>query len=107
MEDKIKLGRREVELKFTYNSMLYLENFNFGDIDKIDEGYVFKMFSMTRELLFGAVNNNPRKKFTLDDVDKYLSKFEEDDGDIKELFELLFDKLESSNFFKKLQQEEA
>lgn len=102
---KIKIKGTEKELKFTYNSFRYMGDLDLTKIGKLETN-PFNVIEVTENLLLGALNNNPSKKFTLEDVQKYLEK-SMDDGTLFEVAEELMGLLENSSFFQNLQGEEV
>jgi hypothetical protein len=97
MEDSmsvLKIGKREIEPKFTFNSFKYMKEFSVSDFEQI-ETHPFVLGAMLDVLLMGAVNSDPRVKFSETEVQDYLEQFSAD-GDVTAL-------LEESNFFKALQ----
>lgn len=98
-----KIKGKEVELKYTYNSFRYMEEFDINVFEEVQHK-PFKLLGVVSTMIYGAINNNPKVKYTLIDVEKALEEFiEEDENSLSELFEELMKAMESSNFFKKLQ----
>lgn len=97
----LKLTDSELELKFTFNSFKYMEEFDISKLDGI-ENRPFKIIGVTRELLIGGLNHSPAKLFNEVDADVILEEVIEN-GSVGELLELLLDELQESNFFKSLQ----
>lgn len=91
----------DLELKFTFNSFRYLEDFDVQDLEDVQHK-IFKMFSISRQLLMAALNKEPSRKFTFADVDAILEPHAED-GSIVEIFGGLSELLVDSGFFKSLQ----
>ena len=99
--ETIKVKNKEVELKFTFNSFKYMENFDIKAVEEI-ESKPFKIIPMLEVLLLGACNNSPKVKVSIVDVQDFLEEFMEE-GSVTELMEELMNKLQESNFFKSLQ----
>lgn len=97
----VTIGNKEYELKYTFNSFRYMEEFDVGELQMI-ETKPFKIIPILRILLHGAVNHNPKQKVSIDNVDAFLEEYSET-GDIGDLLEELINLLEESNFFKSLQ----
>lgn len=97
----VTIGKKEYELKYTFNSFRYMEEFDVGELQMM-ERKPFKMIPLLRILLHGAVNHNPKQKVSMDSVDAFLEEYGET-GDIGNLLEELINLLEESNFFKSLQ----
>lgn len=97
----IKIKNKEVELKYTYNSFRYMEELNLGELESL-ERTPFKILGILETLLLGAINHNPKVKYTQNDVVKYLDSNMEDINLI-ELLEKLTTLLEKSSFFQSLQ----
>lgn len=101
----IKLRNTDVDLKFTFNSFKYLQEFDVSELAMLDVK-PFKMLSIASELLLGAVNSNPKVVFTESDVNEYLEESMKNLGLI-ELTESLIHLLEESDFFKELQKKNS
>lgn len=97
----ITINGKEVELKYTYNSFKHMGEFNLEDVEKLDIN-PFKVFSILSVLMLGAVNHNPREKFSDEDVEEALSVKVEEVSPV-ELLEVLMGLLQESDFFKSLQ----
>lgn len=96
----------EKELLFTFNSFRYMGDFDIAKLQEI-ENKPFLIIQIAEELLVGAVNSDPRVKFSKAEVTDFLEAFmESEDGDIVELLEELVKALEDSSFFKKLQKKQ-
>ena len=96
----IKCEGKEVELKFTYNSFRYMEDFKISDLESVNEN-VFKIARLTQEMLLGAMNCEPLKKYTVKQVDSLMREYDEN-GELIELFSDLSELLSDSSFFKGL-----
>lgn len=99
----ITYKEKEYELKYTYNSFRYMEEFDIEDLN-IVESKPFKIIPIVMTLLTGALNYNPNKPVKLALVNEILEDVIEN-GNIQELFTDLIDCLQDSNFFKNLQKE--
>lgn len=97
----INFKGKDLELKFTFNSFKYMEDFKPSDFAELETN-PFKLASMLDILLMGAFNHSPKTKYSEIDVMDYLENFAED-GDVSKLLEDLMKELEKSNFFKSLQ----
>lgn len=97
----ITVKEKEYKIKFTFNSFNYLKDFDINELDTI-EGTPFKMPLITKTLLFGALNNNPKEYFDDEQVDQILEDYMETEN-IGELLVLLVEVLQESSFFKSLQ----
>lgn len=97
----IKVGEKEYNLKFSYTSFLYMEDFNIKDLEKIEDN-PFRMLGIVRQLMFGALNNNPKEVFKGEDIDIILETLMEE-MNIVDLLTQLIKLLEESSFFKSLQ----
>lgn len=98
---EIEFGKKKVELKFTFNSFKYMENFDLRELAEI-EMKPFKIISIAEQLLLGASNNNKSVKVSPLEVEKYIEKAL-DDETITDLVTFLIDELQESSFFKLLQ----
>lgn len=98
----ITIKAKEVELKFTFNSFKYLEDFNISELADI-ESHPFKSIRLTEELLFGAVNHDRKSKYTREDVASFLEEYSET-ASMFDLLTELMGLLEDSSFFKNLQE---
>lgn len=101
----IKVEDKDVNLKYTYNSFKYMEDFNVQDIGRIETN-PFKVVRINEILLLGALNHNPKNVYGIDVVSQYLSD-RMDDGTLFETSEKLMNLLEKSSFFQNLQAEEV
>ena len=91
----------EYELKYTYNSFKYMEEFDLNEIAEL-ENKPFRMIGTTEELLLGALNHNPKVEFGKEEIGEYIESVLEE-GNIMELLEQLMELLQTSSFFKSLQ----
>jgi hypothetical protein len=99
--DSLKIGKKEIELKYTFNSFKYMEDFDLSSLADI-ENKPFKVFPVIEVLLLGALNNSPKVVVSRIEVADFVEEYAEN-GDIIELFQTLMKKLEESRFFKSLQ----
>ena len=97
----IKIKNKEYELKFTFNSFKYMEDFDLLALEDI-ESKPFKLIPVLETLLHGALNHNPKKVISVEFVDEFLDEFMED-GSVTELLNELMELLQESRFFKSLQ----
>ena len=97
----IAINGVEKELRFTFNSFRYMEDFDLGEITDLEKK-PFKILTITEQLLMGALNCDPRDKFSPMDVVEYLEHVLEEES-ITETLEQLMELLEKSSFFKNLQ----
>lgn len=97
----VNVRGKERELKFTFNSFRYMEDFDIGELSEL-ERKPFKIIKITESLLIGAFNHNPKDVVKQDEINEYLQDVMEN-GDVSELLETLMQLLEDSNFFKNLQ----
>lgn len=97
----VVIKNKEVDLKFTFNSFKYMEDFDLSAIETI-EAKPFKIIPLLETLLLGAVNCDPKQKFTVIDVQNFIEIFVEE-GSITDLLEELMTLLQDSRFFKSLQ----
>lgn len=97
----IEYNDKEYPLEFTYTSIKHIVDFDINEITDL-EHTPFKIIPLTEELLYGAINNNPKKlhKRTLVEriVEDITSK-----GELFNTFTMLVELLEESDFFKNLQ----
>lgn len=99
----INIKGKEKELKFTFNSFRFMQNFNLGELDEMEKN-PFKIINIVETLMVGALNNDPKDKYSLADVDTFLEWYMEDNS-LPELLENLMSLLQESSFFKSLQKE--
>ena len=97
----IKIKNKEVELKFSFNSFKYMEEFDIEELSDIEKK-PFKIISMVEILLLGALNHNPKIKISKEDISIFLEDYIIENP-INVLMEELMVKLQESNFFKSLQ----
>lgn len=99
----ISIKNKEIELKFTFNSFKYMKDFDVSQMALL-ETKPFMVVDIAESLLLGAVNNDIKQQFSIIDVQKFLEKYVEVDGEsLPDLVEELMVKLQESNFFKSLQ----
>lgn len=98
---EINIKKKTVELKFTFNSFKYMQDFDMGALEDIDRK-PFKMIGMVESLLMGAVNSNPKFKVSLEEVSLFLEDYIAENS-LNELLEELMKQLQDSNFFRSLQ----
>ena len=98
----INFDGKEREVKFSYNSLILLENFKLSVLDSLSDS-PFKMLAVIKTLLFAGLNSNPREKVSLSEVDSYLENFVDTEGSCDELLTQLFEELQKSPFFKMIQ----
>ena len=103
MEFRIK--GKKVELKYTFNSIRYIEDLDLSLLEQLNTK-PFKLVGIVQHLLLGAVNSDPKKKFTEDDVAIALEAYVKDGNSFIGLYEKLNSLLEESDFFKALQETE-
>lgn len=99
----VKFKDEDVELKFSFNSFKYMREFDMGALQNIEDK-PFEIIPMLEMLLLGAMNNNPKKKFSVFEVEQFLEDYIEENAILKLLGELM-DLLQESSFFKSLQME--
>lgn len=97
----VKFKEKEYTGKFTFNSFLYLEDFDMAEMQEI-QTKPFKALKICKELLFASLNYTPNKKVPMDVVTDIIEDTLEN-GDITQLLIDLTNELEDSNFFKNLQ----
>lgn len=97
----IKIKNKEVELKFSFNSFKYMEEFDIVGLSDIEKK-PFKIISMVEILLLGALNHNPKIKISKEEISTFLEDYIIENP-INVLMEELMVKLQESNFFKSLQ----
>lgn len=97
----INFNDKDIELKFTFNSFKYMQDFDITDFEKI-ETKPFLVIPITETLLLGGLNHNPKVKHFSSEVEEYLEKYVIDNN-ISDLLEKLVDELQKSDFFKSLQ----
>jgi hypothetical protein len=97
----VKFKENDFELKYTFNSFKYMEEFDITELEQVDKK-PFKALSLARIMLFGAFNHNPSKIIGEVDIDKFLEEYMEENS-IVELITSLVDLMQKSDFFKSLQ----
>lgn len=97
----ITINKVKYELKYTFNSFKYMEDFDLQDISEL-ERKPFKMIKVTEDLLTGAIYNNPDVVIEDSDISNYLEE-KLNEGTLFKLLEDLMELLEESSFFKSLQ----
>lgn len=100
---QITIDKKVYVLDYTFNSIRYMDNLNFNELQNIEET-PFKFYTFTAKLFHGALNWNSKKFFSEDEAYALLEKyFEENPDKSKTLIEDLLNMLQESNFFKNLQ----
>lgn len=97
----LKIGDKEYTPEFTFNSFKYLEDFDVSALEQLEKK-PFALISVTRDLLYGAVNYNPKDFVSLEQIDEFLETYCMEES-LVELMENLVEVLQESNFFKSLQ----
>lgn len=97
----INFNGEDRELKYTYNSFKYMENFDTSELANLGEK-PFKLLGITQTLLTGAINHNPRVVVPQRDIEKHI-ELEMNSGGLMQLLTDLMLLLEDSSFFKNLQ----
>lgn len=98
----IKIGEREIEPSYSFNSFKYMGDFDVSELTEIEKK-PFKLLSILEIMLMGAVNNDPRVRISVEEVQSYIEENIAEEGFITELLGFLMGKLEDSSFFKALQ----
>jgi len=103
----VTINGMEKNLVFTFNSFKYMGNFNVSALQDV-ESKPFLIIGVAEELLYGALNADPKVIISKEDVSIFLEEYiESEDGDMVLLLEELIKALEDSSFFKKLQQKKV
>lgn len=97
----ITIGKKEYELKYTFNSFRYMQELDFGKMQELSNK-PFMMVGMLELMFYGALNHNPKKYYS-EEVSLDLLEKVMETHDIMELFEGLTTMLTEHDFFKKLQ----
>ena len=103
MSNGIKIGGKNVMLKYTFNSFKYMEELDLSVMNEL-ENKPFKILSLAEILLMGAVNHDPRNIVTIDMVQEHLEAVIVE-GKLVDLVSDLMKILEDSDFFKSLHAE--
>lgn len=98
---KVKFKGKDKELKFTFNSFRYMEDFDISEMDEM-ENKPFKIIGLTEKLALGAFNSDPKRVVTQEQVSEFLEDYAEENS-IIDLMTGLMEELEKSSFFKNLQ----
>ena len=99
---EIKYKGERIDLKYTFNSFKYMEELDLGDLNNL-EAKPFKIVGVTKLLLAGCMNHNPKVVYDEEAVYEVLDEVSEE-GKLMELVELLMEELQKSSFFKNLQE---
>lgn len=97
----IKINGKDVELKFTFNSFKYMQDFDAKDFENA-ESNPFLIAKELEVLVMGAANNSPKFKVKEEDVQEFLEEYVSE-NDPADLLTELMEKLQESSFFKSLQ----
>lgn len=100
-----KVNDQEYLLKYSFNSMRYLEDFDVKNFDKL-ESKPFLVASIVLDMLYAALNNNPKIFYSKDTVSELLDSYILEKNSIMDLMNDLSTILEESDFFKGLQVKE-
>lgn len=100
---KLTIKEKEYELKFTFNSFRFMEDFNFSELEEVQHK-PFKLIGVTSQLLLGALNHNRDEYYSQDDVEELMENILEENS-IAELLNDLVELLQESSFFKSLQKQ--
>lgn len=102
----IKYKGKDVEVKFNYYSFKHMQDLDFSQLEEL-ERKPFKMFDIAGILLLGALKSERKRNVTMDDVDKILKEYTDDEEkSVPELLSGLMEELQESGFFKSLQKME-
>lgn len=99
---EIKIKGKVRDLKYSFNSFRYMEDFNIEEVNTLDRT-PFKIARITETMFRGALNHNPKDLVSDEDILKTLEKLS-DEGELVKLFEHLSELLEKSAFFQSLQE---
>lgn len=97
----INVRGKDVELKYSFNSFKYLEEFDIRDLQEISVK-PFKLIPLAEMLSMGALNNDPTFKVSYDEVCAIVEDIVMN-GDVSGFITELTSKLQDSDFFKQLQ----
>ena len=97
----INIKGKDLEIKFTYNSMKYMQEFDITSFAEV-EHKPFKAIALIRELLFAGLNHDPKVVIGEITIDEYIESSIEE-GKFQELMEEVINKLNESDFFQSLQ----
>lgn len=101
MMKKINIDNTNIELKYTFNSFKYMEDFDIDELNMV-EHKPFRLIKIARIMLMGAVNNDSKVFISDEKCDRYLEN-SITKGKLVELVESLSEILAESDFFKGLQ----
>lgn len=100
---EIKIAGKTKELRFSYNSFKYLEDFDISVVEDMEKK-PFKLMRLTKELLFAACNHEKKDYIDMTFVEAYVeNSFNE--RKLSGFFEELFSLLTESPFFPELPEE--
>lgn len=97
-----KFGKKEVELKFTFNSFKYMAEFDLSELASM-EYKPFKIISIASDLLLGAANCDSKVKIAPIEVERFIEEYVAENS-IHTMVTELVTLLEESAFFKSLQE---
>lgn len=100
---KFKIKDKDVELKYTFNSFRYMQDFDLVELEMI-ERKPFLAINVVSKLLLGATNWTPNDKHSLDEVYTALESYMETES-LSVLIDFLVEELQDSDFFKSLQRD--
>lgn len=97
---KVILNEKEFELKYTFNSFMYMEDLDLSELNDI-ANKPFKILSILKQLVSGGLNFDKKKTYSDEDVDTFLVELVKE-ADLGKVLEDLLGELEESDFFKNL-----
>lgn len=99
---QITVGGKEYEVKYTFNSFQYMEDFDVEVFEQAEKK-PFKLISTANILLLGGLNHDPKVRYKDATVSVILQDFVKEGGSLAKLMEDMILELQESDFFKSLQ----
>lgn len=98
----ITVGGKDYEVKYTFNSFKYMEEFDMEVFEQAEKK-PFKLIMTSSILLLGGLNHDPKVRYKDATVNVLLEEFVKEGGSLAELLNDMLVELQESDFFKSLQ----
>ena len=98
----IAVGGKGYEVKYTFNSFQYMEDFDIGAFEQAEQK-PFKLITTAGILLNGGLNHDPKVRYKEATVNVLLNEYVKEGGQLPTLLNEMVEELQESDFFKSLQ----
>jgi hypothetical protein len=99
----IKINEKEYEVKFTFNSIRNMEDFDFTVFETLEKT-PFKMIPVSEKLLYAGLNHDQKVKVPFTIAMQGIEEIVTNGESLPKFIEELVKLLQESNFFKSLQE---